>query len=276
MLGLVAAAFACAAGAAKADVAAVANDGTTPFDGGGAVTSPLEQVAAQIASTVAGRPVSVRCESDDDWPAIASSHHFLPQRVLGFVSFLDGAPADFAELSPTVCRSLQAFAGAATKPTKCASRSEARTTTKTIRKKIVRTLKGKRIVTWRTRTIRQTTYVDVPQPIGACFADGRELVRDSAFWDTYFETAQALQTLVHEAVHLGGNDVEAEAECYGMQWLSYAAEQLGDTSDDAAAITAYYVTRLYPARQSQSPAYWSAECKADGALDLTPNDGVWP
>lgn len=277
ILAVVAAAFACAAGAARADVAVIADDGTTPFDGGIAVTSPLEQIAGQIASTVAGRTVSVRCENDTDWAAIASTHRFLPQQVLGFVSFFGGVPVAFTELSPDVCRSLQAFAIATTKPTKCATtKSELHTTTKIVREKVVKKVKGKKVVTWHTRNVQVTTAVDVPQPAGACFVDGREQTSDAPFWDNFFYTAESLQTLVHESIHLKGDGVEANAECYGMQWLSYAAQQLGDTADDAAAITAYYVTRLYPSRQNQSPAYWSAECKQDGALDLTPHDGVWP
>jgi hypothetical protein len=81
---------------------------------------------------------------------------------------------------------------------------------------------------------------------------------------------------VHESIHLQGDPVEADAECYGMQHLAYAAQQLGDSPDDAAAIAQYYASLLYPSRRTQAPAYWSPECKPGGALDLTPNDGVWP
>jgi hypothetical protein len=272
-----AALFGCAAGVARADIAVVANDGTTPFDGGVAVTSPLEQIAGSIASKIAGRAVTVRCENDSDWAALAQRNRIEAGQVLGFVSFLAGGPVGYTELSPDVCRSLQAFAGATTKPTKCAgTKSEPKPVTRTVRQKLVTKINGRTVVTWRTHMTRETTYVEVPLPFGACYASGRELTDDQPFWNDYFYTAEALQTLVHESIHLKGDGVEAEAECYGMQWLAYAAQQLGDTPDDAAAITAYYVTRLYPSRQSQSPDYWSPECRQNGALDLTPNDGVWP
>jgi hypothetical protein len=61
-----------------------------------------------------------------------------------------------------------------------------------------------------------------------------------------------------------------------MQSFALAAEQLGDTADDAAAIASYYATKLYPLRRTQSPEYWSADCRPNGPLDLTPNDNVWP
>jgi hypothetical protein len=260
--------FAAGAGAARADVATIANDGSTPFDGGPAVTSPLEQAAASIASTIAGRIVSVRCEDEDDWSSLADASRFRPSSVLGYVSFVNGLPVDFTELSPDICRGLQSFAQAATKPTKCAAKAASRV----VRERVVRVVKGKKVVRWRTKRVQS---IPLAQP-APCFVDGRQLTQGNAFWDTYFETAQALQTLVHESVHLRGDAVESNAECYGMQSLAYAAQQLGDTADDATAIARYYATRLYPLRQSQTPDYWSADCRENGALDLTPNDGVWP
>ena len=149
----------------------------------------------------------------------------------------------------SVCGSLQAFAVASSKPTKC--------------QLLVRVTRKKKV--------RSAT-----QPATPCFSNGRQLSASNAFWNAYFETAEALQTLVHESIHLRGDAVEADAECYGMQYLAYAAQQLGDTPDDAGAIAQYYATQLYPSRLTQSPAYWSPECRANGALDLTPNDGVWP
>ena len=245
-LAIAVVAITCAAfaGSARADVATVSNDGTDPWAGGAALTTPLEAAAAAIASHVAGRPVSVRCESDADWPGLADSN------VLGFVSFWSGrGPEDYTELSPDVCRSLQLFAQAETKPTKCATV---------------------------TRVKKRRAYATVTKPAGPCFANGRELSHDVPFWNSYFYTAEALQTLVHESIHLKGDPVEAEAECYGMQWLAYAAQQLGDTADDANAIAQWYVLRLYPERETDAPDYWSPECKPGGALDLTPADGVFP
>ena len=238
-----------AAGTARADVAAFASDGTDPWTGGAAVTTQIESAAGAIASTVAGRPVSVRCEGDDDWTTLASGFGFEPSLVLGLVSFTSTQPVDYTELSPDVCRSLQSFATATTKPTKC--------------QLVVHVTRNKKVRA-------------VTQPPTPCFANGRRLSAGNSFWDAYFATAEALQTLVHESIHLQGDPVEADAECYGMQHLAYAAQQLGDAPDDAAAIAQYYATLLYPSRRTQAPAYWSPECRANGALDLTPNDGVWP
>jgi hypothetical protein len=272
-----AAVFACCAGVARADVAPVANDGGTPFDGGVTVTSPLEAVAGSIASTLAGRPVSVRCEGDAEWATLAQAGHFAPSQVLGYVGFVGNGPLDYTELSPLVCRSLQSFATATTKPTKCTTtKQQPQVVTQVVRETVTKRVRGKRVVSYRNRNVETTTYVDVPLPAGPCFANGHELSSANPFWDAYFTTAEALQTLAHEAVHLKGDPVEAQAECYGMQSLAYAAQQLGDTPDDAAAIATYYATRLYPSRQTQSPDYWSADCRENGALDLTPNDGVWP
>ena len=260
--------FAACAGAARADVATIASDGSTPFDGGAAVTSPLEQVAGAIASTIAGRVVSVRCEAVADWTSLAHAGRFEPSQVLGYVSFANGIPVDYAELSPDICQSLQTFAQATTKPTKCTPKAP----DQVVRQKVVTVVNGKRIVKWRTKTV-QSAPLTAPAP---CFADGKQLAQSNAFWDAYFSTAEALQTLVHESIHLRGDAVEANAECYGMQYLAYAAQQLGDTADDATAIARYYATKLYPLRRTQTPAYWSADCRENGALDASPNDGAWP
>ena len=255
LLAVSTALLACCAGIARADVATIADDGSQPWDGGAAVTTPIEALAGQIASGIAGRPVSVRCESDTDWAALTEPS------FLGFVSFLGDRPGDFAELSPAVCSSLESFALAPAKPTKCA--------------RVVRVAKT-RVRVVRKRRVRVTTYVAVAQPAGPCFGGGRLLSSERTFGDTYFSTAEALQTLAHESIHLKGDAVEAEAECYGMQAVATVAQQLGDTADDGRAIAQYYATLLYPQRQTQSPAYWSPECRPGGALDLTPNDGLWP
>lgn len=252
---MVGALFACCAGAAHADVATIADDGSQPWDGGTAVATPIETLASRIASGIAGRPVSVACESDTAWASLTEPS------VLGFVSFWGSRPGDVAELSPDVCSALQSFALATTKPTKCSLTVRVpRTTVRVVHR----------------RKVRVTTYVAAPQPPTACFAGGRQLAGGQPFWNGYFADAEAIQTLAHESIHLKGDPVEADAECYGMQAIASVAEQLGDTPDDGLAIAQYYATLLYPQRQTQAPAYWSPECRPGGALDLTPDDGVWP
>jgi hypothetical protein len=262
-------AVACFTGVAHADVATVPADGVDPWSGGALVTTPLESAAGAIASRIAGRPVSIRCEGDGDWQALTTGAGFESSSILGYVSFWGGRPLDFAELSPDTCRRLEAFAAAAAKPTKCVTTATVpQTTTRTVRKRV----RGRLL----TSIVRVTTYKTVAQPAAPCFAGGRELTANGDFWSSYFYTSAAIQTLVHESQHLKGDPVEAEAECYGMQWLAYAAQQLGDTPDDAAAIAQYYATRVYPLREKQTPEYWSSECRAGGALDLASADPAWP
>ena len=76
----------------------------------------------------------------------------------------------------------------------------------------------------------------------------------------YWDYSNAILTLAHEAIHLGGmvgvrfgNGVvggdpasEAKANCYGMQAMSSVAEQLGASSDDAQAIAIFYWDLIYP------------------------------
>jgi hypothetical protein len=267
--------FAVFAAGARADDPTVVDDPAGPWAGGAELVTPLEALLGTAGSSIAGRSVSVRCEDDAGWEDLASQHGFAPTSVLGFVSFFRRGPVDYAEISPDVCRSLQSFAAAELKPTKCVA-STPKVSTRTVREKVVKTANGRQVVTWRSRTIRKTTYIESTGPAGPCFVDGKQLSRSQPFWSAYFYTAQAIQTLAHESIHLKGNANEAEAECYGMQSLAYTAMQLGDTADDAASIAEYYATQLYPQRQSQSPAYWSADCREDGPLDLTPGDGVWP
>lgn len=267
--------FAAFAATARADVATVVDDPAGPWAGGAELVTPLEALLGSASSAIASRAVSVRCEDDAGWTELASEQGFAPSSVLGFVSFFRHEPVDFAEISPDVCRSLQSFAAAETKPTKCVARTP-QVSTRTVRERLVKMVGGRRVTTWRTRTLKKTTYVLSAGPAGPCFVGGKRVSRDQPFWSAYFYTVQAIQTLAHESIHLQGNGDEAEAECYGMQSLAFAAQQLGDTADDAAAIAQYYASQLYPQRQSQSPAYWSADCRQDGALDLTPGDGVWP
>src|SRR5262249_35125434 len=110
-------------------------------------------------------------------------------------------------------------------------------------------------------------------PLGPCYPLGSKIPSvQASFWTDYERTATALQTLAHESIHLGGvvgfqlpnggaaGDplAEAKAQCYGMQWLPYVAEQLGDTPDDALAIATYYWEVVYP--RYRGTQYWSADC----------------
>ena len=104
-------------------------------------------------------------------------------------------------------------------------------------------------------------------------------------------TPIAILTLAHESIHLGGvvggrlsnglaagdQQAEAKADCSGMQWMPYVAEQLGDTPDDAQAIATYFWDKIYPLSRATHPEYWSPDCRPGGALDAhLPGATAWP
>jgi hypothetical protein len=200
---------------------------------------------------------------------------------------------------PSACTYLVQFARATTKPTKCSvDTKQAQTSYKTVRYKATVRVRAKKRVhvngtwvtrsvwvrrtVWKTKRAPVTTYVTVPE----------------SYWESYLQYAWGVLAITHEASHLHGDmgvlvppgyvnagqwagyaDYEARAECHGMQYIAYAARQLGDTADDAQDIAQFYFDIYYPTEKGvvvRGNTYWSADCYAGGPLDLTPNDGVWP
>ena len=88
--------------------------------------------------------------------------------------------------------------------------------------------------------------------------------------------AMALATVAHESYHLLGYSNEAQVECYGMQSIWFVASKLGASVAEAQAIASFYATRMYPLRRTQTPTYWSAQCRNGGKLDLRPALASWP
>jgi hypothetical protein len=311
VLGIV---LACAFGGFAATAAA--DTPTLPADaplawGDPTYQSPLENLASTIASKVANRSVTVRCEGDFDWTTLAVQGSFDPQVELGYVEarfYSSGAVASisgFTELSPVVCLALQQFAIATTKPTKCSSpvttsstNIEVRTSRRHVRKQVVRVVHGVRrkvwVKVWKPVSVRVpvTTSTTTEGPAEACYgSSGLERnPQDVAYWNDYDRYAMGLLTLAHESIHLGGYvggsfpnglqagypDAEARAQCYGMQWMPYVAEQLGASPDDALAIARFAYSQIYPWYRTGAPAYWSSECRPGGALDLhTVGATIW-
>jgi len=313
-----------AAAPAQADFAAVPAGAAAPGSDPNHAT-PLELLASRIASTIAGRSVSVRCNDETGWNTIAADVGFDPNAELGVVvspfyyvetgRFLSSATA--TDLSPTACSSLQQFAQATAKPTKCRAKT---TATKTVtRYRLVtryrwvtshgrRTRVAYRVKAPYTATIKQTVLAP-PSPcfLGTPVSSGSSTLSEcwdhscyavaarepSSFWNVYDQDAQAILALAHEPIHLWQDQagaavppdtlVESQAECSGMQWMAYVAEQLGDTPDDAQAIATYFWTIGYPSLQStsdpysQSHPYWSADCVPGGALDIrAAGSTAWP
>ncbi|HEY5057601.1 MAG TPA: hypothetical protein VII51_01175 [Gaiellaceae bacterium] len=100
--------------------------------------------------------------------------------------------------------------------------------------------------------------------------------KDSACLTTDAGVAMALATVSHESYHLLGYTNEAQVECYGMQSIWYVANKLGANVAEAEAIGTFYATDMYPARRTQTPTYWTAECRDGGRYDLRPASRAWP
>jgi hypothetical protein len=88
--------------------------------------------------------------------------------------------------------------------------------------------------------------------------------------------AMALAVVAHESYHLLGYTNEAQVECYGMQSIWFVASKLGASVPEAQALASLYATKMYPLRRTQTPQYWSPQCRDGGKLDLRPSLARWP
>lgn len=86
----------------------------------------------------------------------------------------------------------------------------------------------------------------------------------------------ALQTVAHESYHLLGYTNEAQVDCYGMQSIWFVATRLGASLSEAQALAQLFARRIYPLRRTETPAYWSPECRNGGTYDLRPRSSAWP
>jgi hypothetical protein len=260
-----------AAASARADRATLVPSEVAPWDGGAAVVTPLEALAAKIATRIAGHRVAVRCE-----PASLLQEADGISDALGMVhSLVDWSTGRYTktatviELSSTVCSSLQLFAQTLVKPTRCAASGD---------------------------EVPQPCFTGTPvDPRAApatcwggqstCYAVVDRM--STEYWHLYGGYASAIQTLAHEAVHTEqaqkgrlrpkANLVEQQADCWGMQWTPWVATRLGAGADDAQAIATYFWLVDYPSKRTAHPEYWSAACRPGGSLDIRPGRaGAWP
>ena len=88
--------------------------------------------------------------------------------------------------------------------------------------------------------------------------------------------AMALAVVSHESYHILGYTNEAQVECYGMQSIWFVASKLGASVPEAQALASLYAARMYPLRRTQTPQYWSPECRDGGKYDLRPSLARWP
>lgn len=91
-------------------------------------------------------------------------------------------------------------------------------------------------------------------------------------WEVSPRVAASVQVLTHEAMHVKGVRDEAEAECSAMQYMASAARRLGAGPSTARGLAVTYYRSLYVRMPSE---YRSADCVADGGLDLGLGDGPW-
>ncbi len=196
-----------------------------------------------------------------------------------------------------VCGALETFAAATIKPTKCLV--SAPFVPASIRRVRVRRtiLVGGKLQTRMVWVLQRvpSAHPKQAQQFGPCYlgAGKRTIQMPSSFWSDYDRYVGAIVTLAHESIHAGGvvgglipnglavgdPQAEAKAECYGMQWIPFVAERLGDSPDDAQAIATYFWDVIYPrARTAGNSTYWSADCRPFGALDLHLPGGAsaWP
>src|SRR2546421_4507013 len=89
------------------------------------------------------------------------------------------------------------------------------------------------------------------------------------------DITMALAVVAHESYHVLGYSNEAQVECYGMQSIWFVASKLGATVAASQALASLYAARVYPLRRTQTPAYWSPECRDGGKLDLRPALAAW-
>jgi hypothetical protein len=267
--------------------------------------SALEVFADNVASHIAGRPVTITCNGDNDWGIFAQQQGFNPSIELGFVPIgyywtatrTLVSNSDQMFLGPTVCLALQQFGFAMTKPTKCQP-TVTKTTTTFVKRRysaaVWKVVNGKRVkrFVWRTRRVPKTTTTSSLGPLAPCYKSGGTALaqEDPTYWTTYRAHAQALWALAHESIHnqqlVAGAPIdtvipasETDANCYGLQWIPWVAEQFGATTDDAQAIAEFAYETMYTGYQgvmNNGSPYWSADCRANGSLDLTPGDNLWP
>lgn len=294
------------AGTAVGDVAPIAGSTELTWPSGVHET-PIELLGGVIASRIAGRPVTVRCESETDWELQVLRRGGDSVAEVGHVgSSWNGGSGQLVGISNVieldgndVCVPLRDFAAAATKPTKCLVAAPAAF----VPPRLVR-VRRTVVVGGKTRVkfvlVRRPVSHLVQQRLqakrpGPCYlGDGRTARQmPASFWSDYERYAAAIVTLAHESIHAGGvvggrlpgglavgdPQAEAKAECYGMQWVRAIAVSLGDSPDDAQAIASYFWDTVYPrGKASADPAYWSADCRPQGPLAISVPDGstAWP
>lgn len=86
------------------------------------------------------------------------------------------------------------------------------------------------------------------------------------------DTVVAVHVLAHEAAHMSGLTVEAQAECAAVQRDARTARLLGATTEQATALARRYWLEVYPRMRGE---YRSPSCTAGGPWDERLPDAPW-
>lgn len=237
-----------------------------PWDGGWGVMHPVEQALTDVARGMIDKPdVLVVCNSPEQWAYLGKS-----ATTWGFVSFsynyyAGWRPGQVAWLSPLACFHLERLLTVADKSsvtTGCIVGVTTEYETQAYRVKVKRRVRvaGK----WVIRRVWVTRYRDVPVNV-PMYAECND----------YIDKLFALQTLTHETMHLLGVFEEHIAECYGMQFLAFAATRMGVDLTLARQFASDYYNRYY-LRFTPGTPYYSADCAVGRGLDLPPTTPDFP
>ena len=258
--------------------------------------SPLEQLANGVGSTIAGRAVRLYCDGDNDWATLAANQGFDPDAFSSWVVYYYNPTdnsvfedANIAHMPPRICRNLWNYGKAAQKPTTCPTVVEqTKTVTTTVRVAKRMRVRVKVGGKWKyvSRTVRvpkkvkKTITQEVDGPPAPCYDTG--ILKPSAPGE-YFADVRSLFELAIDSAQMGDlrqgvpNDTalfDRHSTCVGLQKLPYVAQRFGATADDGRSIAAFVDEMIYARWEGSSS--WSADCRENGPLDLTPGDGVWP
>jgi hypothetical protein len=115
--------------------------------------------------------------------------------------------------------------------------------------------------------------------LAAVIGGGRErqlacVSRSTSCGDDAQQTAWAINTLAHEAVHLRGIPDEAVTECRAVQNLALAARRLGATPEQAHGLALLHLETSPQKKPSQYQL--PGGCENGGPLDERPADPAWP
>jgi hypothetical protein len=202
-----------------------------------AAGTTFEAKLAAAVEPIAGKPVSVTC--DTDWAAAVQAAGVRADA--GGFAIVGG---DTAHVMPSLC---DAIARAEAMPLSC-------TVTHLV-------MRRQRVggVTYRW----QTSVASAAR------------CPDGYFTAAAWVAVAAVWTLAHEATHLSGVADEAAADCRSMQHVEQVAVALG-FDPQVARLMGSIAWSLYQTWPTVKPGYWSPDCRDGGALDVHPESGVWP